>query len=420
MLGRQLITYSMKEEQMKIFSIVFFALLVFYVSTMHVQAQWVPLPHNELGGIYSLAASGTNLFAGTGNGVYLSTDKGLSWKAVNTGLTYPTVQALAVIGANLFAGTVGGGGLGGLFFSTNNGTSWLNTNLTTKWVFSLQANGTGLFVGTDDRVFHAISNGSSWAVANTSSGINDARVLALMGENLYAATGYMGIFRSTNNSTSWTKIKNDGAMDLAVIGTNIFVGMSGGMGVYRSTDSGGTWTQENVGLSVPNVQVLAVSGKNLFAGTFGNGVYLSTNNATNWTEVNDGLPQFVNVNVLEIIGADLFACTDKGIYRRSLTEMVTGVNRQKSEMPQKFRLDQNYPNPFNPTTTISFSLPSKSFVTLKIYDVLAKEVATLVNDELPAGTHSLTWNAGGAPSGVYFYQFQAGSYRDIKRLSLIK
>lgn len=98
---------------------------------------------------------------------------------------------------------------------------------------------------------------------------------------------------------------------------------------------------------------------------------------------------------------------------------IDGV-QETHDMPVRFSLMQNYPNPFNPSTTIAFSVPSRSFVTLKIYDVLGKEVATLLNEELPAGTFSRVWNAGPMSSGVYFYRIQAGTFSNMKRLILLR
>jgi hypothetical protein len=95
------------------------------------------------------------------------------------------------------------------------------------------------------------------------------------------------------------------------------------------------------------------------------------------------------------------------------------VNIQKLS-PSIFSLNQNYPNPFNPSTTISFTLPTNSLVTLKIYDVLGREVELLANEELLAGTYSRTWDAGAMPSGVYFYRLQAGIYTETKRLLLLR
>lgn len=85
-----------------------------------------------------------------------------------------------------------------------------------------------------------------------------------------------------------------------------------------------------------------------------------------------------------------------------------------------FALSQNYPNPFNPLTTISFSLPSRSFVSLKIYDVMGRDVATLVSEDLSAGTYQRTWNASSMPSAVYFFRLQVGAYSETKRLLLMR
>ena len=81
---------------------------------------------------------------------------------------------------------------------------------------------------------------------------------------------------------------------------------------------------------------------------------------------------------------------------------------------------QNYPNPFNPSTTIKFSIPSESHVILKIYDMLGREVRTLLNEEKVPGNYSVNFIAGNLPSGVYLYKLTAGNYTDVKKLVLIK
>jgi len=91
-----------------------------------------------------------------------------------------------------------------------------------------------------------------------------------------------------------------------------------------------------------------------------------------------------------------------------------------SELPNEVALDQNYPNPFNPSTTISFSLPMASNVNLTIYNVLGQRVATLVNNHLDAGSHTLSFNAAKFASGVYFYRLEAGSYVALKKMMLLK
>ena len=98
---------------------------------------------------------------------------------------------------------------------------------------------------------------------------------------------------------------------------------------------------------------------------------------------------------------------------------LTGVGNDL-ETPSSFSLHQNYPNPFNPTTTISFSVSELRNVSLKIYDILGKEVSTLVNENLAPGSYSVTFNASSLPSGMYFYKLQAGDFTSVKKMTLIK
>jgi len=103
-----------------------------------------------------------------------------------------------------------------------------------------------------------------------------------------------------------------------------------------------------------------------------------------------------------------------GSYEYSnVIEVTVGV-------PIVFTLNQNFPNPFNPSTTIKYSIPEKSNVTLKIYDVLGNEIGTLIKEEKPAGTYEITWSEDQLPSGIYFYRLQAGSFRETKKMILMK
>jgi 5'-nucleotidase/UDP-sugar diphosphatase len=100
--------------------------------------------------------------------------------------------------------------------------------------------------------------------------------------------------------------------------------------------------------------------------------------------------------------------------------IVSPVKREVTLMPQKFELNQNYPNPFNPSTTISFEIPTSSFVSLKLFNLLGEEVATLVNEDKQAGKYNINWNGGRCASGIYFYHLRAGSYDATRKLVLMK
>ena len=98
---------------------------------------------------------------------------------------------------------------------------------------------------------------------------------------------------------------------------------------------------------------------------------------------------------------------------------ITSFNDNEKEN-LLFELNQNYPNPFNPNTTIKYSIPNAGMVTLKVFDVLGKEVTTLVNEEKSAGSYSVNFNAANLPSGVYFYCLKSGGFVETKKLLLLK
>ncbi|HYQ87750.1 MAG TPA: carboxypeptidase regulatory-like domain-containing protein [Bacteroidota bacterium] len=97
-----------------------------------------------------------------------------------------------------------------------------------------------------------------------------------------------------------------------------------------------------------------------------------------------------------------------------------GVGPGKGGIPREFSLNQNYPNPFNPMTTISYDIGQASVVTLKVYDILGREVATLVNEVKSPGSYRTSWDASNFPTGVYTYRVQAGKFVDMKKMSLIR
>jgi Secretion system C-terminal sorting domain len=100
-------------------------------------------------------------------------------------------------------------------------------------------------------------------------------------------------------------------------------------------------------------------------------------------------------------------------------ESVTGVNDNPVAI-HSFELSQNYPNPFNPTTQIEYSVPQAGFVTLKVYNTLGQEVASLVNGMIKAGTHEVTFNGSNLTSGVYYYRIESGSKVSVKKMMLLK
>jgi len=107
-------------------------------------------------------------------------------------------------------------------------------------------------------------------------------------------------------------------------------------------------------------------------------------------------------------------------YNPALDPLTSVEDFSLGNILTRFVLQQNYPNPFNPTTNMEFSIPSLEFVTLKVYNILGEEVATLVSEQLPAGNYKYDWDGGRLASGVYLYRIQAGEYFESKKMVLLK
>jgi len=408
--------------------------------------QWVRTSLDNVN-VTCLAINGTNLFAGIDGGIFLSTNNGTSWTAVDSGLTYTGVNSLAVSGTNLFAGTYGGG----VFLSTNNGVSWTAVNQglpkiswdTTRTVpiGCFAVSGTNLFAGTGsgDGVFLSTNNGTSWTAVNNGlpkypydTTIYYVNTLAVSGTNLFAGT-YGGVFLSTNNGASWAAADAPFSdfSSIVHIGPNVFAGTSGG--VFLSTNNGAIWTAVDSGLV--HISALAVSGTNLFAGTGGCGgrgcrdsLFLSTNNGASWTEVDSSLRNGSYISALVVLGTNLFAGLLvqpfsgglMGVWRRPLSEMITSLEPIATEFPHEFLLQQNYPNPFNPTTKIQFTIVNRQTTILKVYDVMGRDVATLVNEVKQPGTYTVQFDGSSLASGVYFYRLQARDFVSTKKMLITK
>ena len=211
-------------------------------------------------------------------------------------------------------------------------------------------------------------------------------------------------------------MNNMSVRSLVINGNNIYIGTD--YGVWLSSNNGQNWMQ--TALNNKEVRSLALSGNNILAGTYHNGIYLSTNNGLNWIQKNEGWNESPTVNELIIGNNYIFAGTSfNSVWRRPLSD-ITGIQNISTEIPTAFSLEQNYPNPFNSNTIIRFQIKDSRFVNLKVFDILGKEVATLVNEYLQPGTYETTFDASMLTGGIYFYRLQTENYTETKKLILLK
>jgi len=400
-------------------------LLLLLFSSVNLTAQWVQSSNGITGlNVTSFTSQGNNLYVASSVHLYISSDNGTAW----TDLNQPG-DILASNSMFIFSGISWNSG--GLNRSSDNGTTWSFAGpYSSSCIRSLAANENNIYTGIEvcaqansAHFWTSSNNGANWIERSFTYLANRVISLAVNGNNVFAGTSIYGIFKSTDNGTTWaqTLLNNQRVYSLAVNGNNVFAGTSSN-GVYRSTDNGTTWTQTSLNNQL--VYSLVVSGNNIFAGTDQNGVYLSTDNGFNWNQRNEGL-SLSPINALYIFNNYILAGTGgSGVYRRSLSELI-GINPISSEIPNVFALYQNYPNPFNPVTKIKFALPPSPQgegpgVRVTIYDILGKEVTTLVNEQLKSSTYEVEWDATNYPSGAYYYKLVAGSFVETKKMVLLR
>lgn len=395
--------------------------------------------------ITSFAVSGNYLFAGSDSGVYRSTDNGLNWVAVNTGLTNLKISCIMVDGNNLYLGTGNVNESGeGIFKSSNLGTNWTAVNYglpptMLNRISSLHSYGGKLFAG-GSCLGISTDSGSSWKVDTTYIFIEN---IFTSGKNLFVGAYIIGgypykAFCSKDSGQTWSTVNQLNIFDLkdfngncfsfVVDGCNIYgIGVGSCLGVteyfiVQSTDNGENWkTNFGLGAILYYFTTLAIvqksdGGPYLFAGRSDASWYddkrelgaivLSTNHGMSWSVVDSGLKAFVTYTLVAK-GNYLFAGTDSGIWRRPLSEMITDVKQSSSRLPEKYSLSQNYPNPFNPTTTITYSIPERSTVRVSIFNTLGQIISEIVNETKDAGSFEHSFNASQLSSGMYFYRIEA-------------
>jgi hypothetical protein len=234
---------------------------------------------------------------------------------------------------------------------------------------------------------------------------------------------------------TWTNITDSNvtpnryATDITVNPNNaaeIFVTFGGyGTGhVFKTIDAGNSW--QNISGNLPDVphQSIVVDPDyihNVYVGS-DLGVYVTTNSGTSWNEYRNGMPYALTFDLSIVYPNKSIRATTygNGVYERKLYQNPVSVNQVNTNQVNNFKLYQNYPNPFNPETNLEFGISKLGFVSLIIYDVNGKEVATIVNSSLNPGTYKYSFNGSDLSSGIYFYTLKTDGFSETKRMILVK
>jgi sugar lactone lactonase YvrE len=308
------------------------------------------------------------------------------------------------------------------FFNKN------NSGLPSNYVTSLAIDSSGnKWIGTYGGL--AKFDGTTWTVyTQSNSGLPSDTVNSIAIDN--SGNKWIGTYGgglAKFDGTTWTvyNTSNSGlpfnVASIAIDGSgNKWIGTGGGLAKFDGT----TWTvytTSNSGLPFNYVTSIAIDGSgNKWIGTGGGLAKFDGTTWTVYTTSNSDLPENDVTSIVIDGSGNKWIGTDGGlaVYKEGGVTSVKEIANKN--IPESFVLFQNYPNPFNPSTVISYQIASTGKVSLKVYDILGREVATLVNDMKAAGNYTATFNASKLPSGVYFYRLQAGTFTQTKKLVLLK
>ncbi len=393
---------------------------------------------------------GDRLFAANGSeGIFTSENKGSSWTQLTSGVfeSHPIAGVLASDSAlYAFGGTR-------VYRSTDVGATWaqLDSSLLIGSIPGSLQVGVDFFVTDGSHIYKSNNGGESWV--NAESGLPmpspEVRGLAKLvtgGDTLMLAATWHGLFASTNHGDLWTRtatgVPDSVVAGILVHGTSLLMTTLRGVAsthLYRSTDRGVSWADAGIELGFRAITSLVSSadeagqGAPLFVGTLvprgSNAVlYYSVDDGSSWAAL-DSLPGPF-VTPLAATKADLYVASSASVnlggivptnlLRYPISRLSTVPGADPDVLPSRAHLDQNFPNPFNPSTAISYQLSAGSFVTLRVYDILGRQVATLVNRFEQAGAHKVTFSAPGLASGVYLCRMKAGSFSRTIKLLLMK
>ncbi len=378
-----------------------------------------------------------------------STANGLTYKTTNGGYNWSFITSGNLTGIFFINNTTGWVvGYPGYIAKTINGsnfvqqTSGVSDRLND--VFFID-NNTGWVVGGDfgtERIFKTTNGGTNWNT-QTSGTANKLFSVYFVNANTGWSVGGPSapkIIKTTNGGDTWflqTTTVNTPLYSVMFADANTgwaVAGYIGGETIIKTTDGGSNWFSQSSGDNRYLRQCFVLNSTKAFAvGQSGKIIYTVDGNTWHVQPTGSSVElwsvKFVNDTIGYAIGDNVVLKTTSG--------GITFVNNTSNDIPKSFLLYQNYPNPFNPSTTIKFDIrppltpllgKEGTGVVLIIYDLLGKEVTTLVNNKLQPGNYEVTWNASDYPSGVYFYKLVVSEanlshsvdYIQTKKIVLIK
>jgi photosystem II stability/assembly factor-like uncharacterized protein len=366
--------------------------------------------------------------------VLMTTDAGENWVLQNTP-TSNSLRDIYFINSDLgwAAGTAGS-----ILHTTNGGTNWFSQNSgITSIINSIHFADslTGFSVGVGGRILKTTDGGINWNNISISNSAYLSKIACVTEAEAWIAgfdnSEYKSLLlRTTDGGTSWGHLLSVDSLALYGLSIKDFSVITGGgklttngtdMRIYRTDNNGAFWNliYSDLNTNVYNyIWDMKISPMNNISAISKNKYLFSSDNGINWQVQSFAGEEISSINYSDnSVG---WISGKNSLLLKNINGGVTQFNFYEIDIPADYSLSQNYPNPFNPVTKINYSLALSGKAIMKIYDVLGREIRTLVNEYKQAGNHTVEFNAAGLASGVYIYQLRADEYLKAKKMLLVK
>lgn len=382
----------------------------------------------------------------TGNGSMHSTNSGFNWIAISFSDTNFSAAYNSVHFINQNTGWCAGSAVQ-IRKTTDGGITWFKqygppVAGIARSVYFLDAN-TGIICGSKNFPYvpfaaRSTNGGISWIEQSPSfSGAQELNDQYWFNANTGWICGYDVLLYTTdggvNFSNLYPNIPPSGNGHISLLSVTFLNQQTGWLGaatserknLYKTTNGGLNWEFINNPISQGNMN--QINDIKFYDANFGWAVHgtpttgaimFTSNGGTNWTIEEQSMNWFDCLHIYQ--DEKVWCGAGNGMVWYILTGAVLGIKQISSEIPDRFSLYQNYPNPFNPVTKIKFGIPGSDNVKLSIFDMLGREIAVIVNNNLPAGNYEAEWNGSDFPSGAYIYQLSSGNFTTAKKLLLVK
>ena len=419
-------------------------MIITFTLAISVQAQWI----QQISGVNSrltdvaMLNSSTAIAVGRNGSILRTTNFGQTWFDIAAPLSY-IVPWNSISFYDTSNGSIAGDH-GVVFTTSNGGKSWLWHQIpANQKCISILQTGTGsIYVGTDSGwVFSTIDTARTWQSEKISNWpvqtIFTYRGPTIMGVSKYALTPYSICTQYVIPPPNWSEkilqqFQGLGSQGYDAEycnggGAGFIVGVQGDLraapAIIRKSSSDTSWLNCATGIHEDGIffGVSAPSEKTIFVCGSNGMIYKSSDSGDNWIKQNISTKLTLNA-IYFFDDNNGIAVGDSGLILYTSNGGLTGVKGGDNFLPLNFVLEQNFPNPFNPSTVINYQLPKATHVSLKIFDALGREVASLVDEFRYAGSYHYEFSSmnNWLASGVYFYQLRAGEFVSTKKMLLMK